>query len=147
MLCKNKIWKVVRSCDTSSYHIWNHISLCVDTDFFSVVLYFTHVKCLYLSQKNHWYIINNNTCITCMYIILYASGHIPWTVQADPIQYFLCVGINGLRAYNFCPVCFSVSSVCVQKKTLPRTSEWSVIELSYSTCVFILVRAFLCYLS
>ena len=34
ILRKNKIWKVVRSCDTSSYHIWNRISLCVDTDFF-----------------------------------------------------------------------------------------------------------------
>ena len=36
MLRKNKIWRVdlVRSCDTSSYHIWNRISLCVDTDFF-----------------------------------------------------------------------------------------------------------------
>ena len=56
-LCKNKIWKVVRSCDTSSYHIWNRISLCVDTDFFPVVLYFTRVRRLYLSQKNHWYII------------------------------------------------------------------------------------------
>ena len=58
MLRKNKIWKVVRSCDTSLYHIWNRISLCVDTNFFSVVLYFTRARRLYLSQKNHWYIIN-----------------------------------------------------------------------------------------
>ena len=48
------------SCDTSSYHIWNRISLCVDTDFFfPVVLYFTRVRRLYLSQKKS--VVYNNS--------------------------------------------------------------------------------------
>ena len=59
MLRKIKIWKVVRSCNTSSYHtsIWDSILLCVDTDCFSVALYFTRERRLYLSQKNQRYII------------------------------------------------------------------------------------------
>ena len=63
MLRKKKFGKrlkVVHSWNTSSYHIWNHISLCVETNSFSILLYFSSVKRLYLSQKNHMYIINQN---------------------------------------------------------------------------------------
>ena len=51
---------MVHSWNTSSYHIWNHISLCEETNSFSVLLYFSSVKRLYLSQKNQRYIINQN---------------------------------------------------------------------------------------
>ena len=52
MLHKNKIWKVVRSCDTSSYHIWSRISVCVDTDFFPSFVFHPRETLVFEPEKS-----------------------------------------------------------------------------------------------
>ena len=55
MLRKNKIWKVVCLCDTSSYHIWNCISLCRYGFFFRCVVFHLRETLVFEPEKSQVY--------------------------------------------------------------------------------------------